>query len=171
MNEMSHWSLQRNHEIKDSQSFYLSLEMSPNHSLLTELLVAESSVLHTIYMMPRNDFIKNCLLFCWQKSCYKQEVCPVGFRRATSNSVNRLCNCDSCDNWPFKLVDWMEFQKVYPISAKCCILWCHTSLGWGDNHGFFNYPASTRRQMDVRVLCSMDVSNYDLMSSFMNGQQ
>ncbi len=40
--------------------------------------------------------------------------------------------------------------------------------GWAQSSP---YPASTRRPMDVRVLCSMNVSKYVLMSSFMDVQQ
>ena len=37
--------------------------------------------------------------FYGQKSCYKQEVRPVGFRVATSNSVNRLWILWSVNMW------------------------------------------------------------------------
>ncbi len=73
-----------------------------NHSLLTELLVAGYSVLGDVNKMlmlkirPQKchqDLSGNRKNTCYlygQKSCYKQEVRPVGFRVATSNSVNRL---------------------------------------------------------------------------------
>ncbi len=44
--------------------------------------------LQNVYV--KNTTTKMPLSFYGQKSCYKQEVRPVGFRVATSNSVNRL---------------------------------------------------------------------------------
>ncbi len=75
----------------------------PFHSLLTELLVAGYSVLGDVYKMLILK-VRPQKCHYGQKSCYKLEVRPVGFRVATSNSVNRLC---------FLNLSESEFTQVY----------------------------------------------------------
>ncbi len=96
------------------------------------------NVKNTTTKMPLSYIHRWYLLFYGQKSCYKQEVHPVGFRVATSNSVNRLWFI----RWFLWNWDWfwgsqvVQTYRTYLGVVMCswvrCTLSCWTKhWAWG----------------------------------------